>query len=193
MLLMIGAVVLWVTAVWMLGNTLNISYRHLPSTLGPLLQATIQGRPSEGEYIGLTTNQMVPAGLLLILVVALPLVMWSLCEEWFTRYTVTEQGLLYQTVGPIAVLYPWDSIRGIRRVDPQSDEPVDELIVDRSGLLQIKSRLLRWLHRVAFGRARVPVYAGVEERNELLARITVYSGLQPATPGQGIETARRSL
>lgn len=173
--LMVGAAAVWLFAGWMLGNTLNLSYRHLPSTLGPLVSATLRGRVEGEAYAGLTAEQALPALLLVVLIIALPLMLWNLCEEWWTRYTVTDDGLLYQTVGGIRMLFPWETIRGVQRVDPESDEPVDEIIVDRAGVLQIKSPLLRWLHRMALGAERVPVYADVEGRDELLAQVQLHS------------------
>lgn len=190
--LLIGAIVLWITALWMLGNTLNLNLRRLPDSLYTVLDATLKGQLANEPYKGLTVNQLVPAALLLVLVIAAPLMVWNVCEEWFTRYTVTDQGLLYQTIGRIKVLYRWEAIHGIRPVDPQADEPVDELIVDRDGILQIRSRLLRTLHRLAFGRGRVPIYAGVEDRDELLARISEYSKLEAVAEQPGMRVAHRN-
>ncbi len=200
--LMFGAFVLWITAIWLLGDTLHLNLvqptvAH-PCTIGALVRATLQHQPIETGLSGhpctaATVDQVVPGALLLVMVIALPLMAWNLVEEWSTRYTVTGAGLLYQTVGAIHVLYPWDAIMGLRRVDPQSPEPVDELVIDRNHRVQIRPVVLGWLHRLAFGHARVPLYAGITERDELVARIQRYSQLEPSAVGQGVPTPRRSL
>ncbi|MBA3945192.1 MAG: hypothetical protein H0X37_11590 [Herpetosiphonaceae bacterium] len=200
--LLLGALVLWVTALWLLGDTLHLTLVHPtvthPCTVGTLMRATLQHQPIETGFAShpctaATVDQVVPGALLLVMVIALPLMAWNLVEEWSTRYTVTDAGLLYQTVGPIHVLYPWDAIVGLRRVDPQSVEPVDELVIDRQHRVQIRPLVLGWLHRLAFGLARVPLYAGITERDELVARIQRYSQLKPSAVGQGVPTPRRSL
>lgn len=165
LLLALGASVVWVFALWKLADILDISYLRLPSTLRTVIEQ------------GLTANQIVPAILLLVLIIAAPLLMWNVIEEWSTTYTVRDDGLLYDTVQGISVLYPWTAIKGLRRVDPESDEPVHELIVDQAGICQINSRILRWLHRQAFGRNRVPIYAHVVDRDQLLDDIIARSGL----------------
>ncbi len=173
LLLALGGGVVWLFAVWKLADVLGISYLHLPSTL----QAVVEG--------GLTASQIVPAVLLLVLIIAAPLLVWNVVEEWSTSYTVRDDGLLYDTVQGISVLYPWHAIKGLRRVDPEADEPVHELIVDQAGICQINSRVLRWLHRQAFGRSRVPIYAHVVDRDQLLDEIVARAGLafsaQPVT------------
>jgi hypothetical protein len=42
---------------------------------------------------------------------------------------------------------------------------------------QVRNRLLRFLHAQAYGRTRLPIYAGVEDRDELLAEIRQRAGL----------------
>ena len=37
--------------------------------------------------------------------------------------------------------------------------------------------MLRWLHAQAYGRLRLPIYAGLAERDELLAEIRQRTGL----------------
>lgn len=178
-LLALGALIIWLFAVWKLpdilsSGTVRFSYLHLPSTLSAIVQG------------GLTVSQIVPALLLIVLIVAIPLLLWHLIEEWFTTYAVREDGLLYDTIQGISVLYPWDAIKGVRQVEPESDEPVYELIVDQAGICQINSRMLRWLHRQAFGRTRIPIYAHVVDRDELLHEIVTHAGLR-TTPTQSQE------
>ncbi len=167
--LALGSLLVWGFAIWKLADVLGISYLRLPGTLRAAVEQ------------GLTASQIVPAVLLLVLIIAAPLLVWNVVEEWSTSYTVREDGLVYDTVQGISVLYPWSAIKGLRRVDPEADEPVHELIVDQSGICQINSRVLRWLHRQAFGRTRVPIYADVVERDELLNEIVARSGLRTVT------------
>ncbi len=193
LVLMAAAAVLWLTAAWLLADTLKINYLRLSSTLGPLVRATFD-RPADPQaYAGLTAAQAVPAFLMLVLLCGLPLMVWNLLEEWATSYTLTDEGLWYRTLRAVAIFYPWSAIHGLRRVDPEADEPVDELIVDRTAVADIRNPLVRVLHQLAFGRSRVPIYAGVDARDELLDEIRRRSNLQPAPLGQGIETPRRSL
>jgi hypothetical protein len=44
--------------------------------------------------------------------------------------------------------------------------------------------VLRWLHRQAFGRSRIPIYARVADRDELIAEIVARAGLRM---GDGVE------
>ncbi len=165
LLLAIGSFVVWSFALWKLADVLNINYVSLPSTLRASVAA------------GLNASQIVPAVLLIVLIIAAPLLVWNVVEEWSTTYTVRDDGLLYNTVQGISVLYPWSEIKGLRQVDPEADESVHDLIVDQSGICQINSRVLRWLHRQAFGQSRVPIYAHVVDRDELLNEIVTRAGL----------------
>lgn len=182
-LLALGALLVWIFALWKLPDVLSspgaqVSYLHLPSTLGAAIQQ------------GLRVSQIVPALLLVVLIVAAPLLLWNLLEEWSTRYIVREDGLVYDTVQGISVLYPWTSIKQLRRVDPESAAPVHELIVDRSEVGQIRNLLLRWLHEQAYGRTRIPIYARIDNRDDLLHEIVTRAGLAlshqpPATSLKG--------
>ena len=175
-----GGVVVWCFALWKFASVLGINYLRLPSTLRAVAEQ------------GLTASQIVPALLLLVLIVATPLLVWNVVEEWSTTYTVRDDGLLYDTVQGISVLYPWDSIRALRRVDPEADEPVHELLVDQAGISQINSRVLRWLHRQAFGRSRIPIYAQIDDRTELLDAIVARAGLQPSEREQRTENREQT-
>jgi hypothetical protein len=171
LLLMLGALVVWLFAVWKLPDLLStenvrVSYLHLSSTLAAAITD------------GLGVSRIVPALLFVVLVVAAPLLIWNLLEEWSTSYTVRDDGLLYDTVQGISVLYPWTAIKSVRRADPEARSPDHEVIVDDVGVCQIGSPLLRWLHQQAFGRMRIPVYARVAERDELIAEIVTRAGLR---------------
>ena len=162
-ILMLGAILLWVFAFLTLPSTLGIRYLALLSTL----------RAAIAE--GLGPGRLIPAGILIMMLVAAPLLMWGLWEEWSTSYTVAEDGLTYRTRAGIALHYPWGAIRALRQ--DGADDSVADLIVQTDATGQIRNPILRWLHRQAIGARRVPIYADVESRDELVAEILQRSGL----------------
>jgi hypothetical protein len=113
---------------------------------------------------------------MLVLIVATPLVVWNILEEWAAAYTLAEDGLRFTSLG-VALTYPWAGIDAIRRVDEDSDEPIDELVLREDYTRQIRNPALRFLHAQAYGRTRLPLYAGLEDRDELLAEIRRRAGL----------------
>jgi hypothetical protein len=170
LILLIGALIIWVFAIWTFGSTLGISAN--PAALWGTLRASIEQ--------GLSISQLVPALLMLVLIVATPLVIWNICEELAAAYTPTEDGLRFAALG-VRLLVPWAGINAIRRVDEDSDEPMDELILREDYTGQIRNPLLRFLHAQAYGRTKLPIYAGVADRDGLLAEIRTQAELtEPA-------------
>ncbi|MFM7679429.1 MAG: hypothetical protein ACKO83_11335 [Roseiflexaceae bacterium] len=167
LLLMIGAALIWLFAVWVFQSTLAISVSDTQGTLDAL-QATF----SEG----LSVDRAVPALFMLVLMVAAPLTMWNIGMEWGVRYTPTADGLRYQSTG-VSLVIPWTSIGEIRAIDADSDEPSHELRLKVDPTTQITNPLLRLLHAQAYGRAVLPVYAGIEHREELIDEIRRRAGL----------------
>lgn len=165
-ILLVGALIIWVFALWTFRSTLGISYN--PLTFWDSLRASIEQ--------GLSIGQVVPALLMLVLIVATPLVIWNLLEEWSAGYAPTEDGLHFTALG-IALTYPWSGITGIRPIDPDSDEPMDELLLDSDYTRQIRNPFLRFLHAQAYGKQKLPIYAGLQEREQLLAEIRQRTGL----------------
>jgi hypothetical protein len=160
LILLVGALIIWVFAIWTFGSTLGISYN--PVAFWGTLRASIEQ--------GLSISQIVPALLMLVLIVATPLVIWNICEELAAAYTLAEDGLRFTALG-VKLIMPWAGISAIRRVDEDSDEPMDELILREDYTSQIRNPLLRFLHAQAYGRTKLPIYAGVAERDDLLAAI----------------------
>jgi hypothetical protein len=169
LILLVGALIIWAFALWSFSSTLNVSYNPLR------FLATLSTSFSQGLSVG----QVVPALLMLVLIVATPLLIWNLLEEWAASYTPTPTGLRFESLG-IAISYPWESISSLRQVDDDSDEPLDELVISRDYTAQIGNPLLRFLHSQAYGRQRLPIYAGIEGRDELLATIRQHIGPTPA-------------
>ena len=187
LILLVGALIIWVFAIWTFGSTLGISYS--PAAFWGTLRASIEQ--------GLSISQIVPALLMLVLIVATPLVIWNICEELAAVYTPSEAGLGFAALG-VGLLVPWEGISAIRRVDEDSDEPMDELILREDYTGQIRNPLLRFLHAQAYGRTKLPIYAGVADRETLLAAIREHAELvegtgnrdQGAASGEtGIESA----
>jgi hypothetical protein len=187
LILLVGALIIWVFAIWTFGSTLGISYN--PVAFWGTLRASIEQ--------GLSISQLVPALLMLVLIVATPLVIWNICEELAASYTPAEDGLRFAALG-VKLLVPWDGIGAIRRVDADSDEPMDELILREDYTGQIRNLLLRFLHAQAYGRTKLPIYAGVADRDDLLAAIREHAQIiedtgnriQATESGEpGIETA----
>ena len=166
-----GALIIWAFALWTFRSTLGISYN--PIEFWGTLRASVEQ--------GLSVSQIVPALLMLVLIVATPLVVWNILEEWAAAYTPAEYGLRFASLG-VALTYPWTGIGAIRRVDEDSDEPIDELILNEDYTRQIHNPILRFLHAQAYGRTKLPLYAGLEDRDELLDEIRRRVGLQEQQP-----------
>jgi hypothetical protein len=164
LILLVGALIIWAFALWTFRRTLGISYN--PLLFWSSLRAAIQGENGQGLAIG----QIVPALLMLVLIVATPLVIWNILEEWAAAYTPTDAGLRFASLG-VDLTYPWVGIGAIRRVDDDADEPMDELLLREDYTRQIRNPLLRFLHGQAYGRTKLPLYAGLQDRDELLSEI----------------------
>ncbi|GAC1385605.1 MAG: hypothetical protein NVSMB42_05150 [Herpetosiphon sp.] len=158
--LIAGTVVLLLTVVWMLGNVLH------------------WGRLGSAD---LRAEVVVPGALLVVALVALPVMLWGLGEEWMTSYTISDDGLIYQTWRPIRIVYQWNQVYDVRRSSEPRDDAIDDILVDPQAVRQIRNPLLRGLHLLALGRTRLPVYAGLEDRNGLVARIRARSQVAVGT------------
>ena len=178
LILLVGALIIWIFALWTFGSTLGIN----PVAFWGTLRASIEQ--------GLSISQLVPALLMLVLIVATPLVIWNICEELAAAYTPTEDGLRFTALGVMLTL-PWAGISAIRRVDEDSDEPMDELILREDYTSQIRNPLLRFLHAQAYGRTKLPIYAGVADRDDLLAVIHQHAELIEETGNREQETGNR--
>src|SRR5262245_29118308 len=86
-ILLAGALIIWAFARWTFRGTLGLSFN--PIEFWGTLRAGIEG--ADGQ--GLAISQIVPALLMLVLIVATPLVIWNILEEWAATYTPVEEGL----------------------------------------------------------------------------------------------------
>lgn len=170
-ILLIGAFAIWGFALWSFRDTLNIRYD--PRFFFSTLNASIEQ--------GLNISQIVPSFLMLVLIVATPFLVWNLLEEWSATYTITDDGLRFESLLGISVTYPWESISTIRRVDEESDDPMDELHIHGNFNTQITNPVVRFLHNQAYGRRTLPIYAGIEERDALLLEIRQNATLETTT------------
>lgn len=185
LILLVGALIIWAFALWTFRRTLGISYN--PLLFWGSLRAAIQGADGQGLAIG----QIVPALLMLVLIVATPLVIWNILEEWAATYTPTDSGLRFASLG-IDLVYPWAGIGAIRQLDEDSDEPMDELLLREDYTRQIRNPLLRFLHSQAYGRRKLPLYAGIQERDELLTEIRRRTDLATEQPEDATENQAAS-
>jgi hypothetical protein len=160
MVLLGGALLIWAFAIWSFASTLGMSF--IPAVFWPSLQQSLSA--------GLGVGQVVPALLMLVLIVATPLLIWGLLEEWAAAYTSDDKGLRFESLG-ITLSLPWSDVAGLRRADDDGDEPLDEIILRQDAAAQIANPLLRFLHRQAYGGRRLPVYVGLEDRDGLLSDI----------------------
>jgi len=184
LILLVGALIIWIFAIWTFGSTLGISYN--PVAFWGTLRASLEQ--------GLSISQIVPALLMLVLIVATPLVIWNICEELAAAYSPAENGLHFTALG-VKLIVPWAGISAIRRVDADSDEPMDELILREDYTSQIRNPLLRFLHGQAYGRTKLPIYAGVAGRDDLLVEIREHAELIEETGNRepGTESAETGL
>ena len=165
--MLIGALLIWAFALW----TLRITLATSSDPSAGLFQAF-----QENLDRGLSVGQVIPALLMVVLLIATPLVLWGILEEWGAQYTPTDAGLRFTSLG-IALNCPWDRITGIRRLEENADEPLDAIMVSDDLSSQIKNPLVRWLHRQACGDRRLLIYPGLEDRDDLLQEIRARSGL----------------
>ncbi|PDV96655.1 hypothetical protein [Candidatus Chloroploca asiatica] len=160
LILLIAALLIWAFAIWSFASTLRLSYN--PLEFWPSLQATLASGPGIG--------QLVPALLMFVLIIATPFLIWNLLIEWAAAYTPTADGLRFASLG-VQIDYPWAAVSDVRRTDDDREEPFDELVLTTDCTTQIHNPLVRLLYRQAYGSLRLPIYAGVEARDELLAEI----------------------
>ncbi len=171
--LLLGVASLWVFAVWSLINLF------------------------EG---GLGGIEWVSLALMLGIVLVAPVVGWALLEEAKSRITTDESGLRYQSLAGVDLHYKWNELSGIQPTDRKGkiarfflgdddkepsvqessevDAEEDDAEPDTTSVLlntpdhttQIKNPLARILHKLSHG-ATLPLYGGLERRDELLGEI----------------------
>lgn len=167
-LLLAGSVLIWGFALWTLKNTLKIGLR--PENILPTLKLLAKRVLGFAGTEPLTAEEAIPALIMLVLALVVPLLIWNIIEELRASYTVGPNGITFQSWG-IRLDYPWTEIADVHPVDEETEEPLHELVVRTSRLSTIRGRLARFLHWQAYGRNKLPLYSGLEDRDDLLARI----------------------
>lgn len=184
-LLLAGAVVVWVFALWTLKNTLKIGFR--PQNLWPSLRALgrrIVGSPGAQP---LTAEEIIPSVVMVVLLVVVPLLIWNIIEELRSSISAGTKGLTFRSLG-IELFYPWEEVSVLRPVDEEGEEPLDELVMRTSRLSEIRNPLVRFFHWQAYGRNKLPLYGGLEERDDLIARIRSH-----LTPAESVEESEGTV
>ena len=177
-LLLFGGVLIWLFALWTLKNTLGIGVR----TFLPSMQNLFNRLAGIAEP--LAAEEAIPAVIMLVLLVVVPLLLWNLIEELRASYSVGPAGITFRSLG-VELAYPWSEIVALRPVDEEEEEPLDELVVRTSRLGSIRNPLVRFLHWQAYGRRKIPLYGGLEDREDLVARIRAFmAGDLPALSGE---------
>ena len=181
-LLLTGAVLIWLFALWTLKNTLKLGFR--PQNLWPSLQNLGRRLVGAEGATPLTAEEAIPAVVMLVLLVVIPLLIWNILEELRASITVRSDGIVFRSLG-VELTCPWGDLADLRPVDEESDEPLDELVLRTSHLGEIRNPLVRFLHWQAYGRYKLPLYGGLEEREDLIARIR--QGMSRQAEGQMAE------
>lgn len=159
-LLMIAvAMLLWVFALWSFASTLRLSLH--PAAFWADLQRVLAQPPA--------IEQAAPALLLFVLIVATPLLIWSLIAEWDAAFTPTDEGLTYEAMG-VRLWCPWEEMLTLRPSPTVADEAV-VVYCRRDPAETIANPFLRWLHRQAHGQQRLVIGPDIEHRDELVAQI----------------------
>ncbi len=149
LVLILSALLLAAFALWSLISSVQTNYAQIQS---------------------LSVGHVLPALLMLILLVATPFLLWNLVEEWAATYRTDADGLSFESLG-VAIHIPWSVVVGLRSADDDSDDPLDTILLNQDVGAQIQNPILRFLHRRTYGSRSLPVYPGLEARNELLAEI----------------------
>lgn len=187
-LLLAGGVLIWLFALWTLKNTLQIGVRNFLPSLERL------GKRLVGTEGSIPPEEAIPAVIMLVLAIVVPLLIWNIVEELRSSYQVGPAGITFRSWG-VELSYPWAEIADLRPVDEEAEEPLDELIVRTSRLSEIRSPVARFLHWQAYGRHKLPLYGGLEEREELIVRVRAHmaaaraGGEEPTTGEAGVEAA----
>ncbi|HKP54027.1 MAG TPA: hypothetical protein VJ183_15420 [Chloroflexia bacterium] len=147
---------------------------------------------------GLSGIEWVSAVLMLGIVLVAPVVGWALLEEANSRITTSESGIRYCSLMGIDLLYKWEELSDFQATGrkgkiarfflgddkdesahdtadaaPSEDdtEPDTRLLNTPDRINQIQNPLARILHKLSHG-ASLPLYGGIECRNDLLNEIT---------------------
>jgi hypothetical protein len=165
LVLLLGALAIWIFAIWTFGTTLGLNIPNFFTTIRDLF-TNQEHRPG--------ISQIVPAFLTMVLIVAAPLLIWSILVEALARYELTDEELRFRSLG-VRLALPWSAVKFVR-VNPAEGSSAAEVISNLDLLEQVASPLRKALHRQTLGRGRLPIYNGIERRDELIAEVRRRSG-----------------
>ena len=132
----------------------------------------------------------------------LPVVAWALLEEANSRITTGDTGIHFYSLAGIDLHYEWGELSGFQPKDRKGkvarfflgdddkEEGIDEadtgeeepeldtrLINTPDHTAQIKNPVARILHKLSHG-SSLPIYGGIENRDDLLKAITSHLQVQ---------------
>ncbi|MBC8159725.1 MAG: hypothetical protein H7Z42_00780, partial [Roseiflexaceae bacterium] len=110
--LLVGALIVWALALWSLLNTVGSVPGQPEIGFFEALQENLTG--------GLGPSQLIPALLMLGIVVAAPLVIWGILEEYGVAFTTSAEGLHIQSYG-LALIVPWESVVALEQRENQGE------------------------------------------------------------------------
>ena len=142
--LLVGVLLVWAFALWSLAGMV-------------------------GGLRGFDTSQLLPALLTLVVSVAVPLVIWGMLTEYGALYSVDDTALHFESYG-FALAVPWAQVATLHP-GGSALEAGDRLEITNDAMGQIANPVVRWLHTRLHGRTYLPIYAGLEQRDELIAQI----------------------
>jgi len=147
---------------------------------------------------GISGVEWVSAFLMLGILVVAPMLAWTLLEELKSRISVSDAGLRYRSLGGIDLAYSWADLTDFQQagqrgkvarfflgdkeeqpaveVEASADDEMEEesntelLLVCNGPGPQTGNPIVGFLHKQAHG-AAVPIYGGIENREELLSEI----------------------
>lgn len=126
--------------------------------------------PAEGAARPPLQGLVVPGYLFGALLLAAPLLAWDLLAELTARYAVLPEGLRFRSL-LLDVTYPWQRLQSLKPAGRGAAgfQPGRIDVTAAPAPLALVGRLL---HPQTYGRHRVPIYADVAGRDELVAAIS---------------------
>lgn len=133
---------------------------------------------------GIDLGDAVPFVLMVGLLISTPLLAWNIIEELAVSVVISDDGLVFRSAG-IAISCSWNEVVGFSEVEAGSwlGGEGGSVHLSRDCASAISNPLLRFLHWQANGPKRIRLYASLDDRESLQARIKdhISSGAKPAS------------